>query len=121
MSRCCVDQLDTCLVRGDNYALDVGLSEGFEEVSANPELYEGRMVFRDEQDDALPDLLVLTSEVIPPTDPVPGMAAVEMFFRATPDQTQALPWYDIVHFVEVRALTGTEVKRLFQGKAKVND
>lgn len=121
MSQCCKEIVNTCVIRGDNYALDIALSDGYEEVVENPDDYEARMVFRQDQRDALPDLLVLTSSSMTPDDPLPGQYPVEYYFRATTDQTEALPPYDIVHFVELRSLDGTYVRRLFQGKASMMD
>ena len=58
----CPTELTLCIVRGDSFQQTVSFSAtGWEDVVDNPELYEGRMVFRERQDDSVPDLLTLTA------------------------------------------------------------
>ena len=121
MSNNCVNELDTCVIRGGNYALDVGLSAAFKEVIDDPANYLGVMTFRDQQSDLSPALLTLsvTPEINP--DPLLDEAPANLRFRATPTQTQVLPSWDIVHYVEIRNLVGSQVGRLFEGDVSIGD
>lgn len=111
------------IIRGDNFELDVALSEGYDEVLANSDVFLARLCIRLEQDDSLPILLameapaelVLGAEEVPPTN----CDMAYFTFKADPTTTAALPPYDLVYFVE---LTGPDTQmRLFQGKVKITD
>lgn len=111
---------DFGLVRGDSFELDVGLSIAFAEALIDPAQYEARMCFRMEQSDLLPNIFEMVSTLTPSEYPT-ELARVYATFTATPEQTGALPPYDLVHYVELRTIDGTSVVRLFQGKVKLTD
>lgn len=117
----CVNNADQCLIRGDNFTLDLGLVN-FPEVLANPTDFEGRMVFRETQNDnEIPYLtLIVTPELA--DDPMPNAPEVFLRFAATPTQTSALPDWNIVYYVELRTVPAdTIVQRLLQGDVDVSD
>lgn len=108
---------DILIVRGDTFEKDVALVTGFEDIRDAP--YTARMVFRTEQHDELPELLELSAS---PEPPEPGEDAFAyLHFSATPEQTQLLPGYDIVYFVELVAQNANLKTRLFQGAALIRD
>lgn len=112
-----VARIDLYVIRGDTLRQDVSFC-GWEDVLDDPDSYEGRLVFRAEQNDAAPELLALTSPVEVLTPELASQRPTGVLsFTADPTQTQALPPYDTVHFVELRALTGDYIARLFQGQA----
>ena len=118
----CPTELTLCIVRGDSFQQTVSFSAtGWEDVVVNPELYEGRMVFRERQDDSVPDLLTLTALIqieAEPTYPDPSMF---MIFTADTQETQALPDWTEVAFVELRALSGATVQRLYNAAVTLED
>jgi hypothetical protein len=116
-----VSKFDIEIIRGDDFALDVYLAQGFEDVVAAPANYNARLALRLDQLDTLPIILSLDApaELEPATDTCP--ARVYFHFSATTAQTGALPPYDLVHFVELLEPSVSSAKRLFQGKACISD
>lgn len=118
----CISRRNICIVRGDNYAMDVGLAEGFDEIADDPTDFVGRLVVKLDFNDDLPSLLELTATPEPTTDADDCDGALAyLSFAAHPTQTQSLPPYDLVYFVEVSNVGGSEVTRLFQGKVDIHD
>jgi hypothetical protein len=123
MSMNCSLRHDISLVRGDTFTLFVGLSAGWEDISANPALWEGRLVFRLRQDDALPEIVAVTAVPEPVADPDPRFAGIDFLlnFSMTPVQTESLPAWPVVCFAEIRTLDGSQVRRLFEGNVRKRD
>lgn len=115
------DRVDFTVIRGDDFELSVALSEGWEEIVENPAGYVARLVFREEQDDALTPLLTIEVEPEPVLPVEPYGASLMAFFIATPAQTQALPDWDIVAYAEVKNDAGTWVRRLFNSRVSMKD
>lgn len=114
-------QHDLKIIRGDTLDLVVGLAQGWTHVDSNPAAYQGRLVFRQEQNDAMPELLVITASPEPSTDEnFPDLLHI-LDLSMTPAQTAALPTYPIVCFCELRMLDGSFVRRLFSGNVIVED
>lgn len=116
-----VAKIDISVVRGDTFDLLVTLNSAYEDVIAAPGSYELRIVFRDVQDDAIENALAHTASLSTYSDPLYPGAALLGDLTLSPAQTQTLPTYDHVYFVELRKPTGTEIRRLFEGKVKVKD
>lgn len=117
----CVPERDICITRGDTYPLILGFVSDWDDVNAAPTLYEGRLVFRDYQDDALTPLLEVTADLEAGEDSrFPDMEYV-VDLSLTPAQTSSLPDYDVVCFAEIRAKDLSYVKRLFNGTVTRND
>jgi len=113
-------QHDFTLVRGDDFTHRTMLSTGWEDVIENPLTYTGRFVFREDQDDSLTDLHVATSPVEIVNDPRFGGDCALFTFSLTPAETQALPAYDIVSYVEIT--DGADyVRRGYNSKVKIRD
>ena len=118
----CQNIQDLCLIRGDDFALDVGLSAEFTEVLATPTDYQGRMVIRDAQNDDLPDNLVTTVAIdVTPAPVLMDQQPMYMRFRISPALTQNLPYWDQKYYIELRTISGSSVQRLFQGPLDVHD
>ena len=117
----CTETIDICITRGDTYNLVVGLADGWDEVNANPSVYSGRLVFRDAHDDGIAEMLTITSPTSAGTDVRFENTEFVFDFTALPAQTQSLPSYDIVCFCEIVDLSGTYVRRLFNGRVKIED
>lgn len=101
------------VTRGDTFELSVGLPAGWDTVRADPSSYEGRLVFRAAQDDALPDIVSVTSLLDETeSDAYPG-ADLQIDFTLTPEQTQSLPAWTHSAFCEIRSRDGLFVVRLF--------
>jgi hypothetical protein len=109
------------VIRGDSYRLVLGIADGFSFVGDAPADYSARMVIRDKQSDDMPDLLEIPSLIYPGTDT--RFAAMVGFiqFSARPEETQALPPYDLAYFVELIGQAGAYNRRLFEGSVKVSD
>lgn len=112
-----------CIVRGDIYALDVGLDSNWSEVVDDPGGFIGTLVLREAQDDALPDLLTLTAVPQPVENPHPASAPVYMEFTATAEETQALPAVGKLHgYVQIAPISApSQSKRLFNMKVDIDD
>lgn len=122
MTTCCVDNYDTCITRGDTFKLDVGLSSAYSEVINNPADYIARMVFREAQDDGLTPYLTLSAVAEVNPDPLIDEPPVLFRFSASPAETQSLPDWDHVHYVQLEQIVApSDITRLFQGKVKVGD
>jgi hypothetical protein len=118
----CPTELPLCLVRGDNFQQQVSFSNtGWEDVVANPDLYEGRMVFRERQDDTVPDLLSLTAPIQIEADPTYPDPSMFMIFNADVQETQNLPDWTQVAFVELRKVDGSAVQRLYNADVTLED
>ena len=119
----CVSNYDVCIIRGDTFKLDIGLSAAYDEVLLNPTGYEASMVFREDQDDATTPYLTLTATPEVNPDPLPDEVPIYFRFLADTTQTQALPDWDIVHYVELYQVAGAspEVTRLFEGDVEIHD
>ena len=118
----CAVEYNTCITRGDIWALDVGLGPEWTEVEADPAGYIGKLVLREEQDDALPIDLELTAVPQIVVNPTPNSVKVYMEFTATSAMTQQLPWYDLVGYVEIAPLSDpAQSRRLFNMEVEVSD
>jgi hypothetical protein len=118
----CVDTYNMCITRGDSFARDVALTAAYVEVIENPQDYVAHMVFREYQDDLVTPYLTLTAPAEVDPNPVIGDFPVYFRFAADPAQTQALPDFDHVYYVElIRIAAPLDVTRLFQGKVHSND
>lgn len=112
---------DIKLTRGDSFELYTGLAHGWDNVEADPTAYQGRLAFREMQDDTLPILVASTSPLIAAEDlRFPDMRFV-LHFTLTPTQTQSLPPFSLVAFAELRTLTGSYVRRLFNARVVHGD
>ena len=126
MSSDCITEYDICIIRGDTFKLDVGLSSAFAEVIANPQFYVANMVFRAEQDDNLTPYLTIT---VPPeinADPLLDEPPIYFRFEISKEQTRALPAWNHVYYIEIEqigppSVTVLENKRLFEGDVDVHD
>ena len=112
---------DITVIRGDTRTLFVGLSGGWANIADDPSLYRGRLVFRERQDDNLPDILAVEAEPEPYSDPANQALRWMLNFTMTPAETEALPTYSIVHFCEIRTTDGAFVQRLFEGRVRQRD
>ncbi len=84
MGDCCTATKKSCLVRGDTWTLDVGLSSAYAEVIENPTEWEMLIVFRESQhDDVAPYL----------TDPRCCVYLVH--------DPQGLAWWDFARFERI--------------------
>jgi len=118
----CVEQISICVTRGDTFRIDVGLSSSWQEIIDSPFDYEANLVFREAQDDTLPDLLTLTSTPEIVASPVPGELPIYFAFMADTLQTESLPQWDIVAYCElVKAGASGEVTRLFNASVNIGD
>lgn len=119
----CITTNDLCIIRGDGFEQNIGLGIGFDEVVADPADYQARMVFRLEQDDSFAPLLELTAtpEIVVELPESATDPRVLFTFTATPAQTQALPAYNHVFYVELVTVPGGVPRRLFQGAVDVHD
>lgn len=112
---------DLSIIRGDSFTLFVGLTAGWEDVGQNPALYQGRLVFRQMQDDSLPEILVITATPEPSDDHRFPELDFLLNLSMTPVQTESLPDYPVVCFCELRTLDGSHVRRLFEGNVRKRD
>lgn len=117
----CNDQVDLCIVRGDSFALTIGLGKDFSETVADADLFRGRLVVREVQSDHAPELLSMKTEILATRDPRYGNDIAVMHFTATAPQTQALPPFDLVCFCEIVGTDNLYARRLFQGRVRVED
>jgi hypothetical protein len=120
----CVDQIDLCITRGDTWTFDVGLTAAFSEVLENPSSYEGRLVFREFQDDSLTPYLtaIATPEVNP--DPAPGEIPIYLRFIINSTDTGTLPDWNIVAYTELADVVSAGfpvIQRLFNSEVSIND
>lgn len=126
MANTCTDRYDFCLIRGDVFTMDVGLSSSFVEVVETPSDYEARLVFRETQDDNATVYLTLTAT--PVVNPVPLLDEVPITvnFSATAAQTQLFPQWNVVAYCELvfigtTAPVGGSPTRLFNSDVEVSD
>ena len=117
----CVDEIDLCVIRGDAYELNVGLSGSFTEVLENPTAYIGRLVFREDQDDDLPHYLELTAVPEVDLDLPPGEVNIYLNFAATAAETQSLPDWKYVAFCELTQSVNPQPQRLFNAEVDSHD
>ncbi len=117
----CALRHDLRLVRGDSFSLFIGLASGWENIAQDPTLYEGRLVFRERQDDSLPELLVITTTPQPIDEHRFPQLDYLLDLSMTPDQTASLPEWPVVCFCEIRLVDGTYVRRLFEGQVRKRD
>ena len=118
----CVTVTEVCITRGDVFAMDVGLTTTWSEVYADPAGYIGTLVLREKQDDTLPEELTLTAVPQPVYNPTPNTPQVYMEFNATAEQTQQLPEYDLVGYVQIAPLTAPKQSvRLFNMEVDIHD
>jgi hypothetical protein len=117
----CAIRHDLSIIRGDSFSLFVGLAAGWENIAEDPALYEGRLVFRERQDDSLPEILAITTT----PEPIDEYRFPQLDFMLdlsmTPAQTTSLPEYPMVCFCEIRTLDGLYVRRLFEGRVRRRD
>ena len=114
----CVSQRDLCVIRGDSFEENVGFSDGWTDLIADPSSYVVNMVFRETQDDDLTPYLELSA--VPVAAPEHDRYAVIAYLTATAAQTQSLPDWRHVHYVEIQK-TGGDPTRLYQGKVRIGD
>lgn len=118
----CISQIGICVTRGTLFTLDVGLSEQYVEVIANPSLYRAKLVFRAFQDDNSPALLTLVSTPELVTGPIILGPPVIIPFSAAGPVTQTLPDYDIVGYCDLYAAADpSNPVRLFNMEVEIGD
>jgi len=119
----CQNNYDIDITRGTNFDFDVALTAAYTEIIAAPASWQAKLVLRADQDDSLTPFLTLTAAPEILSAPLYGECPIIFRFSATNAQTQALPDYDIVHFVELWSvgLVPSVIKRLFQGKVRISD
>ena len=114
----CTTEVEVCITKGAMFQISFALTTSFTEVIANPDDYEGVLVFREYQDDVAPVYLTVTAgiEAVPPE--VPASAT----FTITPAQTLVLPDYDHVAYCNLQTkVAGDYVERLFNAKVEVHE
>ena len=101
----CVTEVDTCMTHGTTYTQDVELLQGYEDYASLG--YQGRFS-------------VLDYEGGPTLKSVVADIDLENFlsFTLTPDETEALPPYDLFYTVDL--FTPTDVQRIYQGSVTMN-
>lgn len=118
----CVDKRDICVIRGDTFTENAALDDTWSEVVDDPTGYTASLVMREWQDDdfATEHLrLDITPELTSGIDPLEY--PVLLPFKATPTETQSLPAWDIVYYVEIKLVGAVGGTRLYEGKVKIND
>lgn len=114
-------QHDLKIIRGDTLDLTIGLSEGWQAVEEDPAAYQGRLVFRQEQNDAMPEIMAITASPEPAEEEEFSDLKHILDLSMTPAQTASLPTYPFVCFCELRTLDGSFVRRLFSGNVDMED
>lgn len=109
------------IIRGDSFTLTVGLGPEWSETVKNAQLFIGRFVVREFQDDTAPNLLVLVGQIEPTDDPRYEPAIGLLHFEAPKFRTQSLPPYDLVCYCEIAGLGDSYTRRLFGGEVTVED
>ncbi len=117
----CALRHDLSIIRGDSFSLFVGLASGWENIAENPSLYEGRLVFRERQDDSLPELLAITTTPQPIDEHRFPQLDFMLDLSMTPAQTSSLPTFPVVQYAEIRLVSGGYVRRLFEGRVRQRD
>jgi len=120
----CTNNYDICVIRGDTFDMDVGLTSSYQEVLDNPTDWEARMVFREYQDDDVTPYLTLIAQTEVNPDPLYDEPPIYYRFNATTTQTQSLPDWDHVYYVELVQIgpaVSPIVTRLFQGSVDTHD
>lgn len=112
---------DLTIIRGDSKPLFVGLAGEWANVGDDPSLYEGRLVFRERQEDDLPEILVITATPEPNDDHRFAGLPFLLDLSMAPEETSSLPTWDVVCFCELRSLDGLFVRRLFEGRVRQRD
>lgn len=112
----CIMEVKYCVVKSRTFEASVSFTTGYEEVVADPSLYECQLVFRDYQDAAAPVYLTLTVDVAAVPPDVPAAAT----FTATAAQMSQLPDWDIVAYCDLRAKDGSSVVRLYNAEVEVH-
>lgn len=121
MSMSCAIRHDLSIIRGDSFTLFVGLAHGWADVGEDPALYEGRLVFRERQDDSLPEILAIVTTPQPSDEWRFPQLNFLLDLSMTPAETTSLPDYPVVCFCELRTLDGQYVRRLFEGTVRKRD
>jgi hypothetical protein len=117
----CQNRNDVSVIRGTSFHLMVGLAEGWGDVALDPPAFEGRLVFRELQDDSFPEIKTLVVPPTPATDHrFPGLEFM-LDFTMTPQETGSLPDFSMVCFCELRSVDGAQVRRLFEGSVMQRD
>jgi hypothetical protein len=115
-----IAQHNLTIIRGNTKRLPIALASGFDADERAGWL--ARLVIREAQDDDLPSIfeqtLPIDFEDIDPAWP-DSIGGVE--FVMDPDETQALPPYRLVYFVEIHSADSTDSQRLFEGRVEVVD
>lgn len=117
----CVRRFDLCITRGSRASHSAVLRQGFDEVIETPLDWRGRLVFREVQDDTVPDIfaLVAVPEVV--EDPCqPGQKMAVLQFDIAGSLTAILPPYDVVAFVELQEFNGDNL-RLYNMRVRIGD
>lgn len=110
---------DTNVIRGNSFKFYMTLAENW---STDYLDWTGRLVIREQQQDELSDLFIVSSAIDPGDIPTSYPTAIgSLTFNMTPTQTQALPPYDLVYFIELRNPGDSEIERLIQGRVEVTD
>jgi hypothetical protein len=117
----CTTNFDLCITRGSKAEHVAILREGFDEVLENPALFRGCLVFRDAQDDTIPDIFKISVVPEKAEDPDrPGEPFVLLEFTIAGSLTAVLPDYDIAAFVELLEVGG-DSERLYNLRVRIGD
>jgi len=119
--RSSVEVHDIEIIRGDSFTSTVGLGSEYSDTIAAADDFLARLVIRERQDDTAPELLVMTSDILPNSDPAYPDVEGLLHFEASSLETQLLPPYDLVCFCEIVGYDGLYRRRLFQGRTSVGD
>ena len=110
------------VVRGDTLEFDMGFA-GVPEIAANPAQFRLRLVFRRQQNDNLPEILVVQATLeANPDDTFQGVPIdVMATFVVSPTETQILPARGCVYFIEWTDVIGGSNRRVVQGRVNMED
>ena len=110
------------VVRGDVLEFDMGFT-GLKEIADSLSQFRLRLVFRRQQNDNLPDLLVLLASLEAyPSDVFQGTQIdVMASFAASPAETELLPARGCVFFIEWTDAIGGSNRRVVQGRVNMGD
>lgn len=115
-----ITTIDMAVTRGSRLDHVCVLRQGFPEIVQNPALFRGRLVFRELQDDDVPEIFAVSATPEVALDPECGSNTVTLAFTVAGSLTQILPSYDIVGFVEV-VETGVDTQRLYNLRVRTGD
>jgi hypothetical protein len=101
----CVTEVDTCMTHGTTFTQDVELLTGYEDYQSLG--YQGKLTICDFEGG--PSLKTVISAIDPENF---------LTFTLDPDETEALPRYDLWYQVDL--FTVTDVQRIYQGDVTMN-